>query len=912
MSCPGELAVVLPVTVEGQHWQALLDPGCSVTLVAKAVVGNFTVRRGNELQLETMNMQRLPTQGQLQLTSLRCGDIELGPVTAYVVPSLPFKVDIVLGLPLVLRHGCWIGKVANRVTIQWGAATAGAASAGAATAGAASAGAVTADAALASAVTGGTAPINHRDFVASFRGGHWTVRWKWKDGAKPRAALHRLNYKIAEKDQPEFDAEIAEWIDQGIRVRHDHNMHGEVQRFIPMMAVRQEKGCGSKVRPVFDYRLLNSTIESHPGGATPLCAARLRQWRQLGAKRAVLDLRKAYLQVFVDPDLWLHQAICWRGEVYLLTHLGFGLTCAPAIMTAIVEWVLAANPSIFKAASNYIDDIFVCEDLVSVDHVCSHFSAWGLVTKEPEHLGNTAVHVLGLSVDSQFCWSRDKQLPDINGEPLTCHQVHQILGEWVGHFPVVSWLRVASGFLQRCTASDDVAWDAPVSAATMCRLQDAAELLKNWGDPAKGDWLVDPAAPINVWVDASSLAVGVVLEVCGNVIEDAAWLRPRNDSAHINLGELDVVIHGINLALLWGRRPMVIITDSAAVFGWLRAVINCTHNVRTRVLCEILIRRRLDILREIIATVKLDVQVRLVPSADNLADRLTRVPAKWLRTDGVVGNTAATATAGVAVAGVATVGAAKVTLSDVKAIHNQCHFGVDKTLGLVKERFGRGVSRKVVKKVVSHCDRCVRVDPAVTFSWERGTVIALRVWQRWVSDITHVNGCLFLSVIDTASGFTMWRCLRNEAAQEVASHFHQLFAEFGPPESILTDKLTMPPFTAVMFCSVCCGIGKLSMSSCTYCPQGNGAVEWVHQTVKWSAARAGALVEDIVFWLNNSSEDGKISPYELVFCARSRKPGVSATRVKVDWALTPGLLGAAAQFTERVRNPFIIGDMVYL
>ena len=63
VSCPSELTVVLPVMVEGQLWQALLDPGCSVTLVTKAVVGNFTVQQGNDLQLKTMNMQHLSTQG---------------------------------------------------------------------------------------------------------------------------------------------------------------------------------------------------------------------------------------------------------------------------------------------------------------------------------------------------------------------------------------------------------------------------------------------------------------------------------------------------------------------------------------------------------------------------------------------------------------------------------------------------------------------------------------------------------------------------------------------------------------------------------------------------------------------------------------------------------------------------------
>ena len=76
-------------------------------------------------------------------------------------------------------------------------------------------------------------------------------------------------------------------------------------------------------------------------------------------------------------------------------------------------------------------------------------------------------------------------------------------------------------------------------------------------------------------------------------------------------------------------------------------------------MCEVLIRRQLDILREIIATVELEVQVRLVPSADNLADRLTQVPAKWLRFDNAVSSVAGAAAASAAVAGTEIVGAAK-------------------------------------------------------------------------------------------------------------------------------------------------------------------------------------------------------------------------------------------------------------
>ena len=73
-----------------------------------------------------------------------------------------------------------------------------------------------------------------------------------------------------------------------------------------------------------------------------------------------------------------------------------------------------------------------------------------------------------------------------------------------------------------------------------------------------------------------------------------------------------------------------------------------------------------------------------MPLADNLADRLTQVPAKWLWFDNVVGSVAGAATASAAVAGAETVGTAKMMLNNIRAIHNWCHFGVDRTLRLVK------------------------------------------------------------------------------------------------------------------------------------------------------------------------------------------------------------------------------------
>ena len=52
-----------------------------------------------------------------------------------------------------------------------------------------------------------------------------------------------------------------------------------------------------------------------------------------------------------------------------------------------------------------------------------------------------------------------------------------------------------------------------------------------------------------MWCDASSLAIGVCLEVDGGIVEDVSWLRRADDALHINLAELEAVLKGMNLAV---------------------------------------------------------------------------------------------------------------------------------------------------------------------------------------------------------------------------------------------------------------------------------------------------------------------------------------------------------------------------
>ena len=60
------------------------------------------------------------------------------------------------------------------------------------------------------------------------------------------------------------------------------------------------------------------------------------------------------------------------------------------------------------------------------------------------------------------------------------------------------------------------------------------ELLKraHLEDPVRGAWQVSPHGAVTVWTDASSLGLGVALEVDGSIVEDASWLRRVRPSTH--------------------------------------------------------------------------------------------------------------------------------------------------------------------------------------------------------------------------------------------------------------------------------------------------------------------------------------------------------------------------------------------
>ena len=205
---------------------------------------------------------------------------------------------------------------------------------------------------------------------------------------------------------------------------------------------------------------MNKHVLSLPGCDVAVCDEKVRNWRKMGSNVKLLDLRKAYLQIHVAPELVGFQGVRYGGKSYVMTRMGFGLSVAPKIMTAIVRKVLLLDPLVGQGTDSYIDDICVNESIVSVERVRDHLHRFGLQTKAPVALSDA--RVLGLRVvrDSggAFSWKRDSELPVCpSAGSLTKRLVFSICGKLTGHYPVAGWLRVACSFVKRLAC--DGSWD---------------------------------------------------------------------------------------------------------------------------------------------------------------------------------------------------------------------------------------------------------------------------------------------------------------------------------------------------------------------------------------------------------------------------------------------------------------------
>ena len=443
-------------------------------------------------------------------------------------------------------------------------------------------------------------------------------------------------------------------------------------------------------------------------------------------------------------------------------------------------------------------------------------------------------------------WCRSGPLPEVP-QQVTRRDVFSLCGKLVSHYPVCGWLRVRASFLKRKASQATEKWDDVVADEAVVRwLQETVQAVKD-NDPVKGCWDVSDVGAV-IWVDASSIALGAALEMQGCVVEDACWLR-KEDAGHINMAELDAVIKGLNLVLAWKATKVEIKTDSAAVYKWISDGLTGKSRLKTKAANEMLVRRRVAIVVALVEEYGLTVTVTLVPSQENKADALTRVPNKWLR-----GGSALNPEDGV---DDGVVGAMARTSEDVKeriegVHHKMGHPGIHRTLYFV-QRQGIVASRRDVQGVVRECDICKSIDPAPV-KWKPGDLGVQRVWQRLGMDITHCGGQHYLTLIDCGpSRFAIWRRLRMQTSECVIERLNEIFWERGAPEEILTDNDTA--FRSHKFAEFARQWEVRVRFRCAYAASGNGVVERCHRTVKVIAARKGCSIGEAVYLYNVTPRD---------------------------------------------------------
>ena len=466
--------------------------------------------------------------------------------------------------------------------------------------------------------------VHGHEFKAWFDGKNWIVKWNWRDD--PELKKHVAVYRIPEGLRERFEEGVQKWIDEGWLVERDGELWGG-EGLIPLMVVEQLTK--QKVRPVLDYRELNTFISSS-GARADFCDKRLREWRCRPAACTLLDLSNAYMQIRVHSDCSRVQLIQFKGKTYELTRMGFGLSCAPEVLRSVVSYVLGREEWIKAATSAFYDDILVDLTLILADEVADHLRKFGLETKAPKKLDGNAA--LGLEIhsgeggDQRLRWRRPTPVRDTVTLSTTKRELFGLCGRITSHFPIAGWARAAAGMVKRLCADDK--WDKPLNAsARACAEEMLSKLAEK--DPVNGVWNVDLNGRFRVWCDASDTATAAVLECNDEPIEDGTWLRRKRDPIHINIAELIAVLKGVKMAVRWKMSNLEILTDNAAVFYWLESVRVGEKKVRVSGDGELLVKRRLEIIRMMLEDANVEWKVTLVESQANNADHVSRVPDHW-------------------------------------------------------------------------------------------------------------------------------------------------------------------------------------------------------------------------------------------------------------------------------------------
>ena len=474
----------------------------------------------------------------------------------------------------------------------------------------------------------------------------WIVKWRWRTGVDPERIPSSEIEKYKKKwwkdsHTKQYDLETSEWIKSGFLIKA---INSADCKFIPWSCSATPQK-STPLRLALDFTSTNEFVRNRAEWSQrEVCSDELLRWRTSEEGGELIDVRKAYMRIHVDESLWRFQAVRVKGEPYLLTRLAFGLSSAPRVLKKVLDHVLRGLP-----IATFRDDVFIPRDVLTDelrDEVRRRLIENGFPTKEPENIGGEeACKVLGLSVsrrDGEIYWNRK--------QPLTAEKLDGFMSQTrlneiasaVGHLcptshPILGWSRPLANAIRSLVGKEAAlqGWSAEGSDELVELYHLLLQRLKDGPDPSEGIWKIKRGETWKVYSDASKAAIGYIIKIENNTIEDGSQISStRQSRLHINVRELDAMVLVLNrlYQIISQIRKMKeipnnrieLFCDNKSVVSWLNSLIN-DEPIKLQTMSYALVESRLELIREIIKELRAKLMVTWIPTHENPADELTRI-----------------------------------------------------------------------------------------------------------------------------------------------------------------------------------------------------------------------------------------------------------------------------------------------
>ena len=269
----------------------------------------------------------------------------------------------------------------------------------------------------------------------------WACEWRYQKGMEPKHQVFRL--PAYPKQIRKLTPQQMEMLREELKVWHKNGFIARIPKWdlhqtITLIAECQEHK-STKVRPVLDCKPLNKLIRSSPNEDEHVtCANTIRRWRVKSNQIAkdfwcLLDIKKAYLQVWIEPFCARQVGLVLDGTYWCLYRLPFGISIAPKLLRAILRYILQENSLDDSGIDFFVDDLKVPNELLS--NVKKILETNGFPTKAPEPAEQA--RVLGLQRVGKNRWKRREAISGLSGN--TYKDLWSFTAKVCSHYPIMKW-----------------------------------------------------------------------------------------------------------------------------------------------------------------------------------------------------------------------------------------------------------------------------------------------------------------------------------------------------------------------------------------------------------------------------------------------------------------------------------------